>query len=382
MLDFGIARFFENNDPSATRSGRAIGTPAFMAPEQAMGRLREIDGRTDLWALGATIFSLLSGRFVHESEGSGEMLIFAATRPARPLKSLCPEIPEPLCAVIDQALAFEKKARWKDAAAMSDALCAAFQVSFARQLVELDPPEVPMSARLDDLHSIATDRGDLHSLLTDPPARSAGREQLALAPALETSLPLRRTEPSPSALPPNTDGVAALARTPESPAQLRVAPTIALSNSSSPQQPTTALRGSGDRALNGENQTTTGSVVASAAAYGRFARLAILSRYALAAFVGGAAVTAAITVSLSAFKSRKSGAVVAAGVNEPDPASIDLAAISAPDIPPAAVAEYRAACSSGVMLRAWIRWLVSHQPPVQPRTLRPRTCGTCWPPGA
>ena len=63
LLDFGVARFFESDDPAlATRSGHAVGTPAFMAPEQALGRSRLVDGRTDLWAVGAMLFTLLSGK--------------------------------------------------------------------------------------------------------------------------------------------------------------------------------------------------------------------------------------------------------------------------------------------------------------------------------
>src|SRR5205814_3965262 len=63
LLDFGVARLLETTDPvSATLSGHAIGTPAFMAPEQALGRVREIDARTDLWAVGATMYALLSGQ--------------------------------------------------------------------------------------------------------------------------------------------------------------------------------------------------------------------------------------------------------------------------------------------------------------------------------
>jgi serine/threonine-protein kinase len=49
-------------------SGSLLGTPAFMAPEQARGRWDEVDGATDLWAVGATLFTLLTGRLVHEAE--------------------------------------------------------------------------------------------------------------------------------------------------------------------------------------------------------------------------------------------------------------------------------------------------------------------------
>jgi serine/threonine protein kinase len=61
VLDFGIARLREPGGPeAATRTGRMIGTPAFMPPEQALGRSRQIGGQTDLWAVGATMFTLAS----------------------------------------------------------------------------------------------------------------------------------------------------------------------------------------------------------------------------------------------------------------------------------------------------------------------------------
>jgi serine/threonine-protein kinase len=62
ILDFGIARLRElTPDGSSTRAGSLLGTPAFMAPEQARGRWDDVDARTDIWAVGATIFSLLTG---------------------------------------------------------------------------------------------------------------------------------------------------------------------------------------------------------------------------------------------------------------------------------------------------------------------------------
>src|SRR5207302_703626 len=101
VLDFGIARFFETTDPAtATRSGRALGTPAFMAPEQALGRRRDIDGRTDLWALGATMFTLLSGGLVHQGDTGEEILVLTATRNARPLRQVEPDVAPEIAAVI------------------------------------------------------------------------------------------------------------------------------------------------------------------------------------------------------------------------------------------------------------------------------------------
>src|SRR5262249_18321154 len=77
------------------------------------------------WALGATLYTLVSGRIVHEAENASEILVHAATRPARPLADVAPEVPAALRAVIDRALAFEKAARWAGAAEMDAALGAA-----------------------------------------------------------------------------------------------------------------------------------------------------------------------------------------------------------------------------------------------------------------
>ncbi|MCA9631121.1 MAG: serine/threonine protein kinase, partial [Myxococcales bacterium] len=75
VLDFGIARLRENNEKStATQTGSTMGTPAFMAPEQARGRWEDVDARTDLWAVGAILFNLLSGRLVFEARTTNEML--------------------------------------------------------------------------------------------------------------------------------------------------------------------------------------------------------------------------------------------------------------------------------------------------------------------
>jgi len=95
LLDFGLARLREKpaddspkslrnriDTPTKTKSGELLGTPAFMAPEQALARTEDIDARTDVWALGATMFTLLTGRAVHEATTPHEQLIMAATKQA------------------------------------------------------------------------------------------------------------------------------------------------------------------------------------------------------------------------------------------------------------------------------------------------------------
>jgi serine/threonine-protein kinase len=123
IVDFGIARLREA-DPGlkSTRTGATLGTPAFMPPEQAMALPSDIDARTDIWAAGATLFTMLSARYVHEADNARQMMIRAATEPARSLASVAPDVPSPVVDVVMRALRFERGERWPSAAAMRDAL--------------------------------------------------------------------------------------------------------------------------------------------------------------------------------------------------------------------------------------------------------------------
>lgn len=126
VLDFGIARVRELGGTSKTQTGSLMGTPAFMPPEQARGHWEEVDAQSDLWAVGATMFTLLSGQLVHLAGTLNESLVMAVTQPARSLRSLCPELPRSTIELVDQALAYEKAERWPDAIAMQNALRSAY----------------------------------------------------------------------------------------------------------------------------------------------------------------------------------------------------------------------------------------------------------------
>jgi serine/threonine-protein kinase len=119
LLDFGVGRLKElDGAPTRTLSGATMGTPAFMAPEQARGRWDEVDGQTDLWGLGATLFTLLSGDYVHEGQTVNETLALAVTQPARSIKTLRADLPDSAAAIIDRALSYAKADRFADARAM------------------------------------------------------------------------------------------------------------------------------------------------------------------------------------------------------------------------------------------------------------------------
>jgi eukaryotic-like serine/threonine-protein kinase len=124
VLDFGIARLraAAHESSASTQVGSLLGTPAFMAPEQALGRWKEVDERTDIWAVGATLFTLLTGRFVHEAEAVQEQLVLAATSKAASVQTYAPQTPQWLAQVVDRALAFGRDARYPDARSMQTAL--------------------------------------------------------------------------------------------------------------------------------------------------------------------------------------------------------------------------------------------------------------------
>jgi serine/threonine-protein kinase len=131
VLDFGIARLHEGLDGAGmTRTGSMMGTPAFMAPEQARARWEMVDQRTDLWAVGALMFTLLTGEYVHEGHTGAELLVAAATQPARAINALLPGVPDVIAAIVDRALAYNREDRWQDAVSMRAAVKRAMKIDF------------------------------------------------------------------------------------------------------------------------------------------------------------------------------------------------------------------------------------------------------------
>src|SRR5262245_53074321 len=122
VLDFGVARVRDLTSATLTESGVTLGTPAFMAPEQAAGRLDQVDALTDIWAVGATMFQLLTGRLVHDSSTPNAAIVAAATRRVPPVRSVRPDVPAEVAQVVDRALAFLRNERWPDARMMRRAL--------------------------------------------------------------------------------------------------------------------------------------------------------------------------------------------------------------------------------------------------------------------
>jgi eukaryotic-like serine/threonine-protein kinase len=117
VLDFGIARV-RSADKKAltTKAGVTLGTMAYMAPEQARGE--EIDGRADIYAVGATIFRSLAGRIVHDADSQAGLVMRVIAHGAPRLKTVIRDIDPNIAAIVDRSLAFEVVDRYPDAGTM------------------------------------------------------------------------------------------------------------------------------------------------------------------------------------------------------------------------------------------------------------------------
>ncbi len=123
LLDFGLVRSLDGGETQShlTHEGALLGTPDYMAPEQAFGRA--VDARTDLYSLGALLYFLLAGRPPFRGTVL-EVLDAHRHRPVPPLSALAPGVPEDLEAVVLRCLAKDPGARPPDAESLDRSLAA------------------------------------------------------------------------------------------------------------------------------------------------------------------------------------------------------------------------------------------------------------------
>ncbi|HEV7994041.1 MAG TPA: serine/threonine-protein kinase [Gemmatimonadaceae bacterium] len=120
VTDFGIARAAAG-DSRLTVTGVAVGTPAYMSPEQALGE-RELDGRSDIYSLGVVAYQMLAGETPFKASNTPAMLVKHLSETPRPLDVIRPDAPTPLVHAIMRALAKKPENRWSDAAAFRAAI--------------------------------------------------------------------------------------------------------------------------------------------------------------------------------------------------------------------------------------------------------------------
>jgi serine/threonine-protein kinase len=135
VSDFGIARASEG-ETRLTLTGVAVGTPAYMSPEQALGE-RELDGRSDVYSLGIVGYHMLTGEQPFKASSAAAMLVKHVSEIPPRVASKRPDVPGYLAMALDRAMAKRPEDRWSNASEFRDALAGA---------IALPPQGYPIAA--------------------------------------------------------------------------------------------------------------------------------------------------------------------------------------------------------------------------------------------
>ena len=150
LTDFGLARTV--SDPHLTTAGVAVGSAWYMSPEQVKA-LDELDERTDIYAMGAVLHEMLTGKKLYEADGSFAVMCAQVETVPQPPSASNPEVPAALDTVVAKALAKDPVARFQSAREFRNAMDAAVKSQLVAAPVLSLPaaksaPPVPLIARL------------------------------------------------------------------------------------------------------------------------------------------------------------------------------------------------------------------------------------------
>jgi serine/threonine protein kinase len=190
IMDFGIARVLGSEH--FTYGGYMMGTPAYMAPEQVLGR--EIDGRADLYSVGVVLYRLLSGRLPFSADTAISMVQMQISEAPAPILSFKPDLPAWCSRIIDRALAKSPADRFQSAEEFRSTLLAAVTPQALGEMPTLATPTPP---------GITLDPD-----ATLPHRTPIARTATAISAAIPATVPTARSAmsppptPTPSTIPP------------------------------------------------------------------------------------------------------------------------------------------------------------------------------------
>jgi eukaryotic-like serine/threonine-protein kinase len=123
IIDFGISKFQldDLSELSMTATGTVLGTPYYLSPEQARGQ-RDIDHRSDLYAVGVIIYESVTGKVPFNAENFNDLLFKIALESPRPLTAVVPQIDPGFSAIVERAMSRRREDRYQSAAEMAQAL--------------------------------------------------------------------------------------------------------------------------------------------------------------------------------------------------------------------------------------------------------------------
>ncbi len=198
LADFGLARSITAERLTVT--GQALGTPLYMSPEQVMGQASEIDGRTDVYALGASLYEVLAGRGPFLADEPMALLRMILRERPDPLADVAPGVPAEACGIVMKALEKRSGDRYQSAAELRDDLLAHAEgrrvegrpVSEVRHVARRVRPFVPAAAAALVLAAFG-----VHALATRPArltVRSVPPAELRIDGASHGTTPLADVE--------------------------------------------------------------------------------------------------------------------------------------------------------------------------------------------
>jgi serine/threonine protein kinase len=203
LLDFGISKMHSEGSTSGlTMTGVAMGTPAYMAPEQFFDA-RSVDGRSDLYSVAVMLYELLAKRLPFEAQSYAELVVKVRTEVPPPLATIAVGLPAALCAVVDRGLARDRENRWQTAQQMAEALRAASGPGWTPERLKATP--VPAKAVPLDTPSMLMGK-------TAPPKQATSAALGGALPPLSFGpgpAPMSVKPLGPSAMPPQSFGAGA-----------------------------------------------------------------------------------------------------------------------------------------------------------------------------
>jgi serine/threonine-protein kinase len=113
VSDFGLAKALDDEEMSMTQSGTGLGTPYYMAPEQARNA-KYVDGRSDIYALGVTLYHFLTGQLPFTGNSAMEVLIAKEKSQPPSIRKHCPEVPDKVDLIVGKMIAKDPNQRFKD----------------------------------------------------------------------------------------------------------------------------------------------------------------------------------------------------------------------------------------------------------------------------
>ena len=191
LLDFGIAKLLDGNASAATHTGSILGTPAYMAPEQAQGT-KEQGPAIDVWAMGIVTYECLTGTTPFTGASPTQVLVRILTETARRADEECASVPSGIADVIARALARHPGERFGSIAELADALrTAAVRAGLA----------VPEAGRTSTMHPFAllartrpeTGRAETGETVDDPARHVAATVQAELGSGAPRRTPITPT---------------------------------------------------------------------------------------------------------------------------------------------------------------------------------------------